>query len=122
MDNKEQDQLHISRHGNVPSMDRNEVYLVADLGLDDDGNTIQGRATDLLTKTMSLNINNTTDYVLAHELGHAIWGLIHPGCPCNSKTNGEFNIDDLNNFMHGESNKINNWNIRRYQFEKLYQN
>lgn len=54
---------------------------------------------------------------LAHEMGHAKWSLIHPGCPCDGANTGEFNVDDPDNFMDGDDSGVK---IRRYQFDKMH--
>ena len=124
MEKREQNYLHDERHGSTQA-GTPEVFVVDDLGLNQYGKTRQGSATAnpgpggntiIGLHTMALDVNDATPYVLVHELGHAIWNLIHPGSPGS----GQFGIDDLDNFMHGASDEINNWNVRRYQFHEMH--
>jgi len=130
MESKEQRWLHEFRHGINANPATPEVFLVDDLGTGSTGvGKVQGRATaDLFSNylvgknTLAIDVKDATSYTLVHELGHAKWNLIHPGGPgkAGDPSPGQFGIDDLNNFMHGESNKVNNWNIRRYQFHLMH--
>ena len=113
-------QVHNQLHG-FGTTSESYVYLVGDLGISSvGGNTILGKATGLGKNTMAIDVIDANQYVLVHELGHAKWSLLHPGCPCSSSISGEFGINDYHNFMHGEANNIINWNVRRYQFTKFH--
>ncbi len=112
-----------------------EVYLVNNLGASPSGiGQTVGRATTspvpggtgiVGQHTMAIDVNEAGPFVLLHELGHALWSLEHPGgpkriSPSGQIYNGQFGIDDLNNFMHGIADKIINHNIRRYQFHYIH--
>ena len=99
---------------------RLEVYFVEDLGLSGPNN-LQGKAIGGQQGNMvAIDREDGNGGTLAHEIGHAKWGLEHPGNPPdNQGKKGQFGIDDTKNFMHGLSNgRINN--IRRYQFHLLH--
>lgn len=120
----EQKLLHEHFHGDNPAS-TTQVFLVNDLGIGGTGiGNVQGRANANPKpggieglNTVSIDVNDAVPNVLVHELGHAIWSLLHPGGP---GTPNQFGIDDLDNFMHGVSNEIKNWNVRRYQFGKMH--
>ncbi len=122
MQQEEQRALHDSRHGTLGLAPTIEVYLVNDLGGGITGiGSVQGRASYRGKNTIAIDVNDAMPRVLVHELGHAKWSLLHPGCPCSATILGEFNmLEDKYNFMHGITNEILGWNIRRYQFELMH--
>jgi len=75
---------------------------------------------DLGRNLIIIDSKDADGAVLAHEIGHARFSLQHPGCPCKANKNGEFGLDDFENFMQGYNRSANK--IRRYQFEKLHKN
>ena len=114
---KEQGRIHDLKYGHNPTGDTTKIFLVNDLGKGSTGiGNAQGRATNFNFNSLSIDVNDATKSVLVHELGHAKWGLIHPGGPGP----GKFGINDLDNFMHGITNQVRSWNIRRYQFNKIH--
>ena len=85
---------------------------------------VAGRATQSGHNTLALNVSEANGKILTHELGHAKLWLMHPGGPtvinaAGSINNGQFGIDDLNNFIHGKADEIINFNVRRHQFHLI---
>jgi len=124
MDKYEQYYLHINTLFSSGNPKNPYVFIVENLGTGVFGGKVLGRATSgINTNTMAL-INGAYSEVLAHEMGHAIWNLEHPGCPCgivnNKYYNGQFGIDDYYNFMNGTANLTKEWNVRRYQFNVIH--
>lgn len=120
--------IHIERgHQHIAPTDGiSEVYMVDNLGPSITGidSEVKGRGTYPGHNTLALSVILADGKVLAHELGHAKWRLEHPGGPSyideqGNFQNGQFGIDDLNNFMHGDAGKILNWKVRRYQFHLI---
>lgn len=120
LEEREQNFLHMAYYGNN-SANNIVVYLVDDLGTGVAGGLVQGKATGQGGhNTLAIDVNDATSNVLVHEIGHAKWRLEHPGCPCIPSYNGQFGINDKYNFMHGVSNEIIKWNVRRYQFNLMH--
>ena len=89
-------------------------YLDGSFNVGDDHT--QGRA-PLNSNLVSISVITSGPFNVPHEVGHAKFGLLHPGGPKLSTS--EFHIDDLFNFMHGNSGDIKEYGVRRYQFKKI---
>ena len=65
--------------------------------------------------------------VIAHEIGHATFGLLHPdndprhiNLPKDFPPySGPFNYNDVDNFMYSVGNNLSNSKIRHYQWKKI---
>jgi len=81
--------------------------------------TTQGRAIRN-KKSLIINCSNFDENTLRHEVGHANFGLKHPGDPESDGEKGEFDYNDYYNFMHGISNEIYFYGVRRYQIGQIH--
>lgn len=112
LDGVEQKVLHKLRIGSdTLKADTTEVYLVNDLGTSN-SNTVEGRATKLLLNSLSIDVNDAKPPTLAHEVGHAKYGLKHPKDQFNNMTpDPKYQANFMYYTTTGQISLI-----RRYQF------
>lgn len=123
LSSKEQRFMYSILNGSTPPT--NTIVLIVD-NLSKIDNKVLGRATGVFPPLNHLSISKSADgFVLAHEIGHAKYGLRHPDNDPDhliegGSPPGPLNVNDKRNFMFSKAEDISNSMIRQYQWKKIH--